>query len=136
MHQMSFSWQFSFTQRCFAKHRDFCRLRDKACVLICLLKVLYSRIAVALWRSSQGIERHIAMHNTSTCTNENHGNHQASNSGAGSNRVNTKYEKRPVGTTESQVLAIIPLFTSSFVFLSRIVRYFANEIEHHTNVKA
>lgn len=70
------------------------------------LKVLYSRIAVALWRSSQGIERHIAMHSTSTCASENHGNHgnhQAANSGVGSNRATVKYEKRPVGATESQV---------------------------------
>lgn len=67
------------------------------------LKVLYTRIAIALWRSSQGIERHIAMHSTSTCTSENHGNNQASNSVGGSNRATVKYEKRPVGATESQV---------------------------------
>lgn len=79
------------------------------------LKVLYSRIAVALWRSSQGIEHHIAMHNTSTCTNENHGNNQASNSG-GSNRMNAKFEKRPVGATESQVHVLLLKFRL-FMFL-------------------
>lgn len=64
-------------------------------------KILYSRIAVALWRSSQGIERHIAMHNTSACSGENQGNTSQNTT---SNRTNAKYEKRPVGTTESQVL--------------------------------
>lgn len=69
-------------------------------------KILYTRIAVALWRSSQGIERHIAMHNTSACNSENHGNAQTSQNTA-TNRTNTKYEKRPVGTTESQVIESI-----------------------------
>lgn len=73
-------------------------------------KILYSRIAVALWRSSQGIEHHIAMHNTSACNSENHGNAQTSQNTA-TNRTNTKYEKRPVGTTESQVVKFIKLIT-------------------------
>ncbi|XP_055307119.1 trissin receptor [Sitodiplosis mosellana] len=64
-----------------------------------VMTILYSRIAVALWRSSQGIERNIAMHHTPA---ENHGNAQTSQNAA-SNRTTTKYEKRPVGPTESQV---------------------------------
>lgn len=46
------------------------------------------------------------MHNTSACNCENHGNAQTSQNTA-TNRTNTKYEKRPVGPTESQVLKFI-----------------------------
>lgn len=92
------------------------------------MKVLYSRIAVALWKSSQGIERHIAMHSTSTCASENHGNNQAANSGGGSNRATVKYEKRPIGATESQVYlfdvllfhSLLHQFGVSILFIVRV----------------
>lgn len=70
--------------------------------LASISQVLYSRIAIALWKSSQGIERHIQMQNTpSSFTN-------AGNSSGANNCVNqkcsNKYEKRPLGATESQVI--------------------------------
>lgn len=61
-----------------------------------LLQILYSRIAIALWKSSRGLERHIAMQNT---TQLNYGNSSALP------RSNSKYEsaKRGLGASESQV---------------------------------
>lgn len=63
------------------------------------MQVLYTRIAVALWKSSQGIEHHIAMMNRSSC------NSNAANSvNSTSHRsANTKYDKRTTGIAESQV---------------------------------
>lgn len=82
------------------------------------LKVLYSRIAVALWRSSQGIERNIAMHSTSTCGSEHHGNNHAANHVGGLHRATVKYEKRPVGATESQV------YTSIYVSFDETISFY------------
>lgn len=63
--------------------------------------MLYSRIAIALWKSSQGIERHIQMQNTPSSFTA-AGN--SSNANNGANQKNAvKSEKRPVGATESQV---------------------------------
>lgn len=58
-------------------------------------QVLYSRIAIALWKSSHGFERHIAMQNTSSTSTSNHMMQRS---------CSTKYEKRAVGATESQVI--------------------------------
>lgn len=65
-----------------------------------LLQILYSRIAIALWKSSRGLERHIAMQNT---TQLNYGNSSALS------RANSKYEpaKRGLGASESQVGVIV-----------------------------
>lgn len=62
----------------------------------CVSQILYSRIAIALWKSSRGLERHIAMQNT---TQLNYGNSSALS------RANSKYEqnKRGLGASESQV---------------------------------
>ncbi|XP_058448036.1 trissin receptor isoform X2 [Malaya genurostris] len=58
-----------------------------------VMTVLYSRIAIALWKSSRGLERHIALQNTTS-----------SNYSANYNRKpSQKYEKRAAGVTESQV---------------------------------
>lgn len=72
------------------------------------IKVLYSRIAIALWKSSHGFERQIAMQNTSTLppTGSAHsGGGGGIHTGNGNflQRSCSKYEKRPVGVTESQV---------------------------------
>lgn len=56
-------------------------------------QVLYSRIAIALWKSSRGLERHIALQNTTSSNYSNNFNRKPS----------SKYEKRAVGVTESQV---------------------------------
>ncbi|XP_055540017.1 trissin receptor isoform X1 [Wyeomyia smithii] len=58
-----------------------------------LMMVLYSRIAIALWKSSRGLERHIALQNTTTSSYSTNFNRKPS----------SKYEKRSVGVTESQV---------------------------------
>ncbi|KAG4073700.1 hypothetical protein HA402_000924 [Bradysia odoriphaga] len=58
-----------------------------------VMTVLYSRIAIALWKSSRGLDRHIAMQNTSTSSPSNHFVRHPS----------SKYEKRAAGVTESQV---------------------------------
>ncbi|XP_062547186.1 trissin receptor isoform X2 [Armigeres subalbatus] len=59
-----------------------------------VMTVLYSRIAIALWKSSRGLERHIALQNTTSSSYSNNFNRKPSS---------TKYEKRAVGVTESQV---------------------------------
>lgn len=59
-------------------------------------QILYSRIGIALWKSSRGLERHIAMQNTTT-SHMNTGNGLVT-------RANSRYEnKRCLGATESQV---------------------------------
>ncbi|XP_062706134.1 trissin receptor isoform X2 [Aedes albopictus] len=58
-----------------------------------VMTVLYSRIAIALWKSSRGLERHIALQNTTSSNYSNNFNRKPS----------SKYEKRAVGVTESQV---------------------------------
>lgn len=64
------------------------------------------------------------MHSTSTCASETHGNNHAANNVGGSNRATVKYEKRPVGATESQVSPRnISLFSSEASFL-RIMFFF------------
>lgn len=70
-------------------------------MLLPFLQVLYSRIAIALWKSSQGIERHIQMQNTPSSFTAT-GNNSNANNCANQKNCN-KYEKRPVGATESQV---------------------------------
>uniref|UniRef100_A0A336MFZ5 CSON011805 protein n=1 Tax=Culicoides sonorensis TaxID=179676 RepID=A0A336MFZ5_CULSO len=61
-----------------------------------VMTILYSRIGIALWKSSRGLERHIAMQNTTT-------SHLTSGNGLLS-RANSRHEnKRTLGTTESQV---------------------------------
>ncbi|XP_055381874.1 trissin receptor isoform X2 [Condylostylus longicornis] len=66
-----------------------------------VMTILYSRIAIALWKSSRGLERHIALQNTSTSS--------PSYSGAYLYRkqCNMKFEKQqrvtPAGVSESQV---------------------------------
>lgn len=57
------------------------------------LQILYSRIAIALWKSSRGLERHIALQNTTSSSYSNNFHRKPS----------SKYEKRAVGVTESQV---------------------------------
>lgn len=77
------------------------RNKKKLCFFAYVLQVLYSRIAIALWKSSQGIERHIQMQNTPSSFTTAANSLNANN---GTNPKNsTKYEKRPVGATESQV---------------------------------
>ncbi|XP_050084495.1 trissin receptor isoform X2 [Anopheles aquasalis] len=59
-----------------------------------VMTVLYSRIAIALWKSSRGLERHIALQNTTS----------SSYSGGNFHRKpSSKYDKRTAGVTESQV---------------------------------
>lgn len=72
----SFTLSFNFFFFCFRSHQ-----------------VLYSRIAIALWKSSRGLERHIALQNTTSSNYSNNFNRKPS----------SKYEKRAVGVTESQV---------------------------------
>ncbi|XP_055644002.1 trissin receptor isoform X2 [Toxorhynchites rutilus septentrionalis] len=59
-----------------------------------VMTILYSRIAIALWKSSRGLERHIALQNTTSLSYSNNFNRKPSSN---------KYEKRAVGVTESQV---------------------------------
>ncbi|XP_037912193.1 trissin receptor isoform X3 [Hermetia illucens] len=61
-----------------------------------VMSALYSRIAIALWKSSRGLERHIALQNTSTCSPSYSGTHLF-------RRPSSRYEKRAVGVTESQI---------------------------------
>uniref|UniRef100_A0A182PJ02 G-protein coupled receptors family 1 profile domain-containing protein n=2 Tax=Pyretophorus TaxID=44537 RepID=A0A182PJ02_9DIPT len=58
-----------------------------------VMTVLYSRIAIALWKSSRGLERHIALQNTTS----------SSYSGNFHRKPSSKYDKRTTGVTESQV---------------------------------
>ncbi|KAL1396436.1 hypothetical protein pipiens_002691 [Culex pipiens pipiens] len=58
-----------------------------------VMTILYSRIAIALWKSSRGLERHIALQNTTSSSYSNNFHRKPS----------SKYEKRAVGVTESQV---------------------------------
>ncbi|XP_058056283.1 trissin receptor [Anopheles bellator] len=58
-----------------------------------VMTVLYSRIAIALWKSSRGLERHIALQNTTS----------SSYSGNFHRKPSSKYDKRTAGVTESQV---------------------------------
>ncbi|XP_065078925.1 trissin receptor isoform X2 [Ochlerotatus camptorhynchus] len=58
-----------------------------------VMTILYSRIAIALWKSSRGLERHIALQNTTSSNYSNNFNRKPS----------SKYEKRAAGVTESQV---------------------------------
>ncbi|XP_063701377.1 trissin receptor isoform X2 [Culicoides brevitarsis] len=61
-----------------------------------VMTILYSRIGIALWQSSRGLERHIAMQNTTT-------GHMNSGNGLLS-RANSRHDnKRCLGATESQV---------------------------------
>lgn len=60
------------------------------------LQVLYSRIAIALWKSSRGLDRHIAMQNTSSSAPSTAVSHFV-------RHPSSKYEKRAAGVTESQV---------------------------------
>ncbi|XP_049279599.1 trissin receptor isoform X2 [Anopheles funestus] len=58
-----------------------------------VMTVLYSRIAIALWKSSRGLERHIALQNTTS----------SSYSSNFHRKPSSKYDKRTTGVTESQV---------------------------------
>lgn len=71
---------------------------DYFCFLV--QQILYSRIAVTLWKSSRGLERHMAMQ-SNACS--------SSASAMTSNFIRNaskKYEKRAVGVTDSQVMYI------------------------------
>ncbi|XP_055589671.1 trissin receptor-like isoform X2 [Uranotaenia lowii] len=59
-----------------------------------MMTFLYSRIAIALWKSSRGLERHIALQNTTSSSNYSNNYHR---------KPSCKYEKRAVGVSESQV---------------------------------
>lgn len=96
------------------------------------IQVLYSRIAIALWKSSRGIERHIQMQTTPS-TVKTAGNTTVSPSnGANARNVNnidaggvggggnSKYEKRPVGVTDSQVRIFQRIFFSLSTVFTRI----------------
>uniref|UniRef100_A0A182M9U2 G-protein coupled receptors family 1 profile domain-containing protein n=1 Tax=Anopheles culicifacies TaxID=139723 RepID=A0A182M9U2_9DIPT len=58
-----------------------------------VMTILYSRIAIALWKSSRGLERHIALQNTTS----------SSYSSNFHRKPSSKYDKRTTGVTESQV---------------------------------
>ncbi|KFB39152.1 hypothetical protein ZHAS_00006486 [Anopheles sinensis] len=58
-----------------------------------VMTVLYSRIAIALWKSSRGLERHIALQNTTS----------SSYSSNFHRKPSSKYDKRNTAVTESQV---------------------------------
>ncbi|XP_058126478.1 trissin receptor [Anopheles ziemanni] len=58
-----------------------------------VMTVLYSRIAIALWKSSRGLERHIALQNTTS----------SSYSSNFHRKPSSKYDKRNAAVTESQV---------------------------------
>jgi trissin receptor len=69
-------------------------------------QILYSRIAITLWKSSRGLEQHVAKHSGPTHSSAN--NHL-------SRKLSSKYEKKALGATDSQVLIEkIKKKTSSF----------------------
>lgn len=75
-------------------------------------QILYSRIAVTLWKSSRGLERHMAMQ-SNACS--------SSASAMTSNFIRNaskKYEKRAVGVTDSQVNTYKYFFVYLYLFLN------------------
>ncbi|CAD7085610.1 unnamed protein product [Hermetia illucens] len=84
-----------------------------------VMSALYSRIAIALWKSSRGLERHIALQNTSTCSPSYSGTHLF-------RRPSSRYEKRAVGVTESQErfdLSTLDIYTHA---QWNVIRYSTN----------
>lgn len=79
-------------------------------------QILYSRIAVALWKSSRGLERQIVKQQNASTGSSNSNLHLI-------RKPSSKYEKRGVGATDSQVrteklcyFVIINLFEKLFCF--------------------
>ncbi|CAO1333898.1 unnamed protein product [Diamesa serratosioi] len=63
-------------------------------VPLLIMTILYSRIAISLWKSSKGLGRNMQMKSTPMAS---------SGSGNAFCRQTSKYEKRTLGTTESEV---------------------------------
>lgn len=94
-------------------------------------QALYSRIAIALWKSSQGLGRHMPMQNTATTNMCTHGGSGASNTLLMRRQSSKKFEKRAVGATESQVKIMWRIRENNFlkkITISIIICIIINDV--------